>query len=70
MVPTKHQQISGEHHTEKKINHAILEQRLAGVPGMWHRAMLNEKCKRERLSHYPCTELSSVHPRCRIHREP
>lgn len=58
-MPTKHQQISDEHH--KEINHAILEQRLAGVPGIGHRAMLNEKYKGERLSHYLFAE---HHPEC------
>lgn len=53
-MPTKHQQTSDEHHEE--INRAILEQRLAGVPGICHRAMLNEKYKGERPRHYPFTE--------------
>jgi len=58
-MPTKHQEISEEHHEE--INSSILEWSLAGVPAAWHRATLNEKCKGETLSSYPFAE---NHPEC------
>ena len=58
LVATKRRH-SDEHHEE--INRATLEQRLAGVPGTWHRATLNEKYKGERLS---CCPLTEHHPGC------
>lgn len=57
-MPTKHQEISEEHHEE--INSSILEWSLAGVLAVWHRATLNEKCEGEILS-IPFTE---NHPEC------
>lgn len=57
-MPTKHQEISEEHHEE--MNHSMPEQSLAGIPAIWHGATLNEKYKGETLS-YLFTE---HHPEC------